>query len=156
MGLSIGNRPRVERYLFYSLLRATRVEEFICKMMRRVAAIAAQYTRHLPPPVHRATSVVRDPNIRRRKIDPKYQELLMSDKIRPEIAAGLVRAHGLYNPCFSLENMMSTGLESLRMLDEIDKDVESIQASSTLKKRRLKMNKHKYRKRRKRDRRRSK
>lgn len=37
-----------------------------------------------------------------------------------------------------------------------EEHIETIQASSTLKKRRLKMNKHKYRKRRKRDRRRSK
>lgn len=53
------------------------------------------------------------------------------------------------------ESPYHQGIYKIPGFGHID-DVEELQASSTLKKRRLKMNKHKYRKRKKRDRRRTK
>lgn len=134
--------------------------------MRRVAALAARFTRYGVSPS--AKNPVRPhphapkpppPKFFGMKLGEQPIDLLRQDRNsnRPALALEPIQAHIRFQQRYALDRLYPSGPGCVSPgIGLIEEPVDVMQASSTLKKRRLKMNKHKYRKRRKRDRRRSK
>lgn len=134
--------------------------------MRRVAALAARFMRYEPLPRIKAPVKARPyaPKPPPRtffgmKPGEQSVDMLRQDRNsnRPALALEPIQAHMRFQQRYVLDRLYPSGPSSIGGgIELIEEPVDIMQASSTLKKRRLKMNKHKYRKRRKRDRRRSK